>query len=189
MTKVEVLELPRTCPTTGKVDVSMRISPVPPNARVAYSAAPPADRRVSFSGSGLPFSSAKAALESPRASRGVSTVELDGTFSVHLASGMPGSYYAGLGTTLVAPCVHVTFVAADGSRVRLVASLLTDAIPHRTLNHPPARRRMGAAFYADPLARDLVRSQDQILRDSAWKPVAVGWHGGDEQFWARRPRN
>jgi hypothetical protein len=50
--------------------------------------------------------------------------------------GVGGSYYSGLGTTLVAPSVHVTYLDTDtdGKRVRLVAPVGAESIPHRTLS-------------------------------------------------------
>lgn len=181
---------PQVVSETGAVEVTMRVFPPPANGRVAYTAPPPPDHRVSFSGSGLPFASAKDAFESTRASRGVAAVDLDGTFVALLHFGMPGSYYADLGSTLVPPCVHVTYVCEGGRRVRLIATLMNDGIPHRSLNHPPSRKQDGSAFYRDEVSRNMVRAQDQILRDSAWTASAQGWHGQDaDRFWTKRPRN
>lgn len=183
---------PRVDRKTGAVEVIIRVTPPPRNGRVAYAAAPPADRRFSFAGSGMPFINSKEALESHRASRGVANVDLDGTFTARLESGMPGSYYAGLGTYLIPPCVHVTYVSdRTRERVRLVALIGVHSIPHRTLGHPPGRT--GAHFYApkDAAATDddddagIIRSQDRILVDSSWREWVPRWL--TTAFWGKKP--
>jgi hypothetical protein len=184
---IEVRTPPSTDPVTGAVSVILRVSPLPQNGRLAYAAAPPADSRASFSGSGMPFVNAKEALESKRASRGVANVELDGTFLAVLSSGMPGSYYSGLGTTLVPPSVHVTYLDADGGRVRHVAPVGVESIPHRTLSYAPERKSAGSAFYQSKAAIDEVRPQDDILKQSAWKRDAPSWASSSSAFWGGKP--
>jgi hypothetical protein len=175
---------PKVNRVTGEVEIVMRVHPLPDKGRLAYAAPPPPDRRFSFAGSGLPFSNAREALSSHRASRGVANVDIDGTFVAKL-SAMPGSYYAGLGTALIPPCVHVTYLDTLGNRVRLVGLIGVESLPHRTLTHPAART--SAAFYinAPPLSRGDIRSQDTILKESSWSRIAPAW--ATASFWSRKP--
>jgi len=101
---------------------------------------------------------------------------------------MPGSYYAEGGTALVPPCVHVTYVDENKRRIRLVTLIGVESIPHRSLGFHPRRKIEGAAFYSDPLSHDVVRSQDQILKDSAWTTPVPGWSWTTAAFWKKSPR-
>jgi len=175
---------PRVNHTTGEVEIVMRVSPLPDKGRLAYAAPPPPDRRFSFAGSGLPFTNAREALASHRASRGVANVDVDGTFVAKLSSGMPGSYYAGLGTTLIPPCVHVTYLDVQGNRIRLVGLIGVESLAHRALTYPASRT--GAGFYVnDAILTSDIRSQDTILKETAWSRVASAW--ATTGFWGRKP--
>jgi hypothetical protein len=178
MPEITTRSQPKINTKTGEVDIVMRVSPIPARGRLAYAAPPPPDRRFSFTGSGLPFANAQEALASNRASRGVANVDVDGTFVAKLAA-MPGSYYAGLGTKLIPPCVHVTYMDTDGKRVRLVGLIGVESIPHRTLTHPASRT--GPQFYN--ATEKEVRAQDTILKESAWSRIAHAWATTTTGFW------
>lgn len=182
---LELLSPPGVDPKTGAVTVSLRVSPQPANGKVAYAAAPPPDRRFSFSGSGLPFPNVRVALESNRASRGVANVEIDGSFVAVLECGMPGAYYTTLGSKLLDPQIHVTYLTTNGDRVRLSVGLGVDPLPYRSLNHAEQRDKKGPGFYNHSTSRikDIVRSQDQILKDTAWNARAPGWNRTVSDYW------
>jgi hypothetical protein len=143
---------------------------------IIYWAAAPATRGMSFSGSGLPYANpAQAFDQSPNQG---STKCFNGQFTVKLRT--PNAYYVGLGTLYVPPMLHVK-VCGDNSVHHIP---ITHGIPFRTLTYPspPTNKpRSSAMFYC---TGDLpVRSQEQILRDSAYKsdqPMP-------DDFWALRP--
>lgn len=141
--------------------------------RLRYLAAAPPDRRGSFSGSGLPFaSSAQAFFNSPN--QGQAEVRTDGTFEIRLAR-HPNSYYSGIGTVLVPPCVHVAY-KCRGRPYRAVVQIEDAAVPFRLLTYPSGRS--GPMFYHVP--EQPARTQEAILRSTAFPEDNVQpadfWH-------------
>jgi len=131
-----------------------------------YYAACPADRRASFSGSGMPFADKEQAMYgTPNAGR-VRMSGADGGFQVQLLR--PNAYYVGLGTRYVPPTLHLWYVRGGQKRTAFIR--LDDGIPFRTLTYQTVpsngRARQDATFYA--AAPTLVRSQEDILRASAY---------------------
>lgn len=151
-----------------------------------YFAAAPFDRRNSFSGSGLPFANAEQAFSS---SPNVGSVKLQtgGAFQIDVVA--PNAYYVGLGSVYTPPAVHLWCEsAADGSR-RDASVKVGNGVPFRMLTYPtlPTRPREGPLFYKP--APTLARSQEQILRDSAYpsyREIAAGYAMPDN-FWGLRP--
>jgi hypothetical protein len=153
--------------------------------RLFYFAASPAERRQSFSGSGLPFLNADQAFHaSPNV--GSMSVKQNGRFEVEIAC--PNAYYVGLGTQYVSPTLHVWYML-NGER-KDASIKVNNGIPFRTLTYPslPTRPRDGPEFYL--AAPTLVRSQEQILRDSAY-PSKQAVHSADysmpDNFWGLKP--
>ena len=127
--------------------------------KIKYIAAAPANYSASFTGSGLPFPSfAFATDDTPN--KGEAQLDHMNEFKFTIA--MPNSYYGALGTVLVPPTVYVLY-EAESKVVRRVAIKLEEPIPYRTLTYQNGRT--SAEFYNIPLP---VRSQEQILRDSAY---------------------
>lgn len=161
------------------------VPPPLPGAQVEYLAAAPPDRRASFSGSGLPFPGASAAFYATP-NRGTVRAGPAGDFAVPLAA-RPGSYYAGLGTSLVPPTLHLAWHV--GETRKHAAVQLGAPVPHRSLSYP--RARTGAMFYAPRHPPD-VRTQEAILRASAY---GAGVRPGQpttsaataDGFWGARP--
>lgn len=84
--------------------VSGKITGTVNGGRIKYSAANPMDRRMSFSGSGLPFTSYQQAFDhTPNA--GEKELTLSNVFEIHLL--MPNSYYIGLGSVLIEPTLFI----------------------------------------------------------------------------------
>ncbi len=149
------------------------------NGQIRYLAASPADRRASYSGSGFPFHNAEQAfLESPN--KGV--VDLIGnTFEIPLL--FPNSYYIQLGRELIPPTLFVYYNNQSVEK-RIVEIKLSDPIPYRLLGYPAqfTLPRKGADFYH--AHHNLpVRSQEQVLRDSAYPSV----NKMNEDFWGLKP--
>lgn len=141
--------------------------------RLRYLAAAPPDRRGSFAGSGMPFaSSAQAFYNSPN--QGQAAVGNDGTFELRLAR-HPNSYYSGIGTVLVPPCVHVAY-RCRGRPYRALIKIVDTAVPFRLLTYPSGRS--GPMFYHVP--EQPARTQEAILRSTAFPADNVQpadfWH-------------
>jgi hypothetical protein len=162
------------------VEVSFRVmESVDEGGWVYYLAAAPADRRGSFSGSGLPFADAKQALDRTP-NRGVAKPDpATGVYTVRLR--MPNAYYAGLGTVRIEPTLYLYYTTHQGATRRTASIVVSPGIPYRTLTYPASRR--GAAFYT--LANDglPLRSQEEIIRASAYPKQDVNAC----TFWGGKP--
>lgn len=148
------------------------------NNRIFYFAATPADRRMSFSGSGLPFANAKQAFEnSPN--HGSLEIDINNTFTIKLA--LPNSYYASLGTVLIPPTLYIQY--NNGKQDRKITIKISDGIPYRMMTYPGAftMPRRDAQFYSD--ANLPVRTQEDILRSSGYP----SHNKMDKNFWGLKP--
>ena len=102
----------------------------PSNSLIKYSASAPADLRMSYAGSGLPFATPEQAYSnSPNI--GETKVEADGSFEFLLYA--PNSYYVHGGTTLLLPHVHLAI--KTGSSVKTYRLKLGPGIPNRSLKN------------------------------------------------------
>jgi len=143
---------------------------------IIYWAAAPATRGIGFTGSGLPYPNPEQAYDqTPNQGAARAT---GGQFSIKLRS--PNAYYVGLGSLYVPPVLHVKVCGED--TVHHIP--LTHGIPFRTLTYPapPSKNpRSNAMFYCTGTLP--VRSQEQILRDSAYKSEVPM----PDNFWGLRP--
>lgn len=150
-----------------------------PSGTIRYMAASPADRRASYSGSGLPFHSAKQAMiDTP--SKGTLKLRAN-TFEVPLL--FPNSYYINLGNQLIPPTLFLSYENASGDN-KVINIKLSDPIPYRLLGYPCdfTQARSGADFYH--AHHNLpVRSQEQVLRDSAYPDK----NKMSADFWGLKP--
>ena len=152
--------------SSSMIEVTWSVSPSPDRDFVDYFAAAPATRGASFDGSGLPFANETQAMQgSASRGRAVPSSSFPGTYSARIA--LPNSYYAGLGTKLVPPALHVTYVS--GGETYRGAGKVADEIPFRTLTYPSTRT--GPQAYASK--SDRVSSQQALLYASAY-PSLVG---------------
>jgi hypothetical protein len=168
----------------GGVDVTIQgdLRRAPESRQIHYMAAAPMKTQLSFSGTGLPFMSREQALDgSPNI--GTVTCSRLGHFKIVLK--MPGSYYVGLGTTLVPPTVFLSWHTKKNGHVATHVPL-GRPIAYRVGTYPPLRSgSLGPLFYEAPaVAKTLPRTQEQILRDGAYP-----WDGRTEapDFWGLRP--
>ena len=155
----------------GNIDESVT------NYTLEYSACSPADRRMSVSGSGLPYANEKMAFEnSPN--KGAVKLGKENSFTIFIK--MPGSYYENLGSILIPPTVFLKY--NNGIKNVLVDIPIAHPVPYRLLSYPSefTRKREGADFYSNSLP---TRSQEQILRDSAYPDVNMM----EENFWGLKP--
>lgn len=162
-----------------RVTITVRLSQRPDGDTVAFVAPSPPDYRSSFSGSGLPFAGFKQAFDRTP-NKGSAAVDRE-TNTVSLALYPPNSYYAGLGTVLIQPKVHIRYTSS-GKTVEETAPVGA-SVPFRTLTYPAwnTRPRTGPEFYD---TGDLpVRSQEAILRASAYPTRNVM----PPNFWGTKP--
>ncbi len=158
------------------VNVQLKGYDMQNNVDVIYWAAAPATRGMSFSGSGMPYPSPDVAYDQ---SPNNGSVKMNGgNFTIKLKA--PNSYYIGLGSLLVEPIVHVK-VCGDNTVHHIP---LNNAIPYRTLTYPapPSKNpRISPMFYNN--CNLPVRSQEQILKDSAYRADKLV----EDNFWGLRP--
>lgn len=144
--------------------------------QVTFAAANPPDKHASFSGSGLPFYNAAQAFEH---TPNVGHVSGDGAFTIEIK--MPNSYYVSLGTILIPPTLYLTWKDSRTQQQHTRPIPVAQGIAYRKLTYP--WQRTSAAFYSGNWELP-VRTQEQILRDSAYKEHEEVTPG----FWGLRPR-
>lgn len=149
---------------------------------IYYIAGAPPDFKSSFSGSALPFTSQIQAFDNTP-NKGKTTVQNDGTFEIKLL--LPNAYYVGLGTVYVPPKVYLQYYDIN-NKPKNVSILLSRGIPYRSLTYPGAGQmttgRANTMFYATQFFLP-IRSQEQILRDSAYPKENVM----SKDFWGLKP--
>ena len=160
-----------------KVRITGKIMDSVQNGRISYTASAPPDFHASFTGSGLPFANPSMAFGgSPN--NGEMEVGSQNKFDITIT--MPNSFYSGLGTVLVTPSLFIRY--NDNSVITIE---LGNGIPYRMLTYPSTTTapRKSAMFY-DGTWELPVRTQEQILRDSAY-PSTDKMHSN---FWGLKPR-
>lgn len=160
------------------VYIHVKINERVPSQKVFYIAASPTEHRTSYSGSGLPFVSPTQAFENTP-NQGIIDIDSNNEFQVVLRT--PNSYYAGLGSQYIPPTLYLSY--NNGFVNKLVSIKLSHGIPYRTLtyvSHPVPRS--SPSFY-EGLQSLPVRTQEQILKDSAY-PAKNVMHSN---FWGLKP--
>lgn len=162
---------------TIKASISDRVV-LEPNANITYWAANPAQRGISPA-SGYPYASAEQAFDrSPNI--GKAPIK-DGKFEITIT--YPSAYYAGLGSVLIPPTLHIK---VEGSDEYYAAIRLGEEVPFRTLTYPSnssRNARDSPLFYYNPNLP--IRGQEAILRASAYPS---NYHTPNN-FWGYRPPN
>ena len=136
------------------------------NPKVLFWAANPPTYTTSYSGSGLPYPNPDIAYENTP-NRG-SVIANNRSFEFRIR--YPNSFYIGLGSLYLEPCVHIK-ICENGTDGNVETIKLGNGIPFRSLTYPPTqpntRPRRGPLFY---LGRDKlpIRSQETILRESGF---------------------
>jgi hypothetical protein len=142
-----------------------------------YTASAPADRRLSFAGSGMPFGDARQAF-SRTPNQGHARLAAGGRFVIELHD-TPNAYYDLAGSVLVPPTLFFRYTSG-GREKRASLQLAAHGVPYRSLDHPAVRD--SPTFYDVPHP---VRGQEDILWDSAY-PCS---YGAPPNFWdsGRKP--
>ena len=149
------------------------------NHTLRYLAASPVEKRMSFSGSGLPYSSAEMAFENSK-NKGDIEAGLDNYINIKID--MPSAFYTGLGTVLVAPTVYIKY--NNGIEDVVIDIKIAEPVPYRMLTYPSTHTlpRKNADFYHSILPLP-VRTQEQIIRDSQYPSKNI-MHSN---FWGLKP--
>ena len=129
--------------------------PLPDDMEVRWISAAPPDRRTSFSGSGLPFSSQEQAFHS--APHGVARVDPSGAYEIRL-EGVPNSYHVRSSEHPVPPQVTVEWTSR-GRRHLETIGVGRATEPSRSLRASCLDHR---ASFSD------VRTQEDYLRSSGY---------------------
>lgn len=155
------------------------------DTKMMFIAAAPYDRRYSTHGSCLPFPNYALAFEgTPNKGVAMRTVRFSDdndddkddkpAYAVKLC-GMPNTFYASGGRSIVPPTVYVRF----GEREYSIK--MSCGLRNKVLNYPRRRTAMGPSFYDN--VDDLpVRSQEEILLDGS-----AGTDRAPSEFWGGRP--
>jgi hypothetical protein len=164
----------------GTVVISGTVGNVFPNAHLVYWAASPPDYRTGYTGSGLPYANYEMAYDNTPNKGMLPLTDGSFTFNIHYPSG----YYTGLGTVFVKPHLNLQVNTANQiGKVHVIP--LGEGIPFRMLTYPPMPEtapRGDVMFYAGRESLP-VRTQEQILRDSAY-PDEMRM---PPNFWGLRP--
>ena len=159
----------------GHVVFTGQIKDYVKGGKLTYAASAPADRRASYTGSGLPFPNASQAFDhTPNV--GTVATDVNGRFTIQLPK-MPNAYYTTLGSVYVPPTIYLTWNNGQVSKDRSVQ--LSEGIPYRKLTYP--WQRNDASFYGSMWSLP-VRSQEQVFRSSIY-PSEKEY----EKFWGMRP--
>ena len=166
---------------SGNLTIRGRIRNADASSYLVFWAANPPDYRTSFSGSGLPYPNSEIAYESSP-NRGTVKLGADGAFEFSLR--YPSGYYTGLGTVYMMPHVYIQVNSKDkiGTPVLVRAG---EGTPFRLLTYPPVPAtapRCSPNFYAAGASQP-VRTQEQILRDSAYPST----NEMPKNFWGLTP--
>ena len=167
----------------GNVRVLGRVKIPNLNVKIMYWAANPADFNASFSGSGLPFANPEQAFDNTENIGSVNTVGGKFEFTINY----PNSYYVGLGSLYIGPNIHIK-ICESGYENEYYTIKLGEGIPFRTLTHPAPpslNPRTDPVFYNNDQLT--VRSQEQILRDSAYPEYNTIPPEIPSNFWGKRP--
>jgi len=154
------------------------------NVKIVYWAANPPDFGYSFSGSGLPWYSPDQAFSNMINAGSVITSGSSFEFKLFY----PNSYYVGLGSVYVPPQVYIKICDPNiKSNVQVIK--LGEGLPYRTLTYPapPSKNhRNNPLFYSNENIPS-VRTQEQILRDSAYPVFNIKPPKMPDNFWGLKP--
>ena len=166
----------------GDVLVQGEVKSNTSNPTIVFWAPNPPTWSQSYSGSGLPYHDSIQAYEKSPNVGAVKAINRKFEFRIKF----PNAYYVGLGSLYVPPVVHfkVCEEGSDGKQYHTID--LGKGVPYRTLTYPapPSNRpRDSPMFYYCSKTKLPVRTQEQVLRDSAY-PDDNKMH---DDFWGLRP--
>ena len=148
----------------GDIIISGTVNSNIENPNIIYWAPSPADHLTSYSGSGLPFANAEMAYQNTPNKGMVQAKNKEFSFRLKY----PNAYYAHLGTLYIPPLVNIK-VCDSLNENSYITVQIDDGIPYRTLTYPspPSKNPYSSPLFFYTEEKE-VRSQEQILRDSAY---------------------
>jgi hypothetical protein len=170
-------------PDGGHVQIVCRFEgPVGRGGLVEYLAAAPVDRMTTFTGSALPAPSLVHAF-GHGASRGRTYVDA-GSSSCTITVPQPNRM-SGMDGQLP-PSIFV-FYLREGQQTPTVDQIVLDGYHWRSLDHPGLRTQTAAMFYSGGWESLPIRTQEQILRSSAYNKFGHS-DAALDSYWGLRPR-
>jgi hypothetical protein len=171
----------------GNIIVRGTLKQGKPNSKLLFFAANPAENpnlrdKQGFSNSGLPFPNPDIAFHNTSNVGAVNAV--NGKFTIKL--NYPNAYYVGLGSLYIPPHLHLK-LCEPGLDGKIHSIKLGEGVPYRTLTHPapPSLNfRVSPLFYNNKMP---IRSQERILRDSAYPEYNTIPPKIPDNFWGLRP--
>jgi hypothetical protein len=149
------------------------------NKTFSFIAPNPPTYMTSYYGSGTAYPNPEIAFDqTPNV--GCVTTDIMGKFKVTIKS--PSGYYIRMGTIYQPP--HLMLYTDNNKNI--INIVLGEGVPYRpqTYTPPPSEwPHVGAEFYTNPLISGKIRSQEQILRESAY-PSNNKWA---KNFWGLKP--
>jgi hypothetical protein len=188
----------RRNPADGTVSIEGKITGLQGQPiTIAWSAAAPVTRGISFAGSGQPYPNREIAFENTPNKGSIEST--DGSFNLSL-SGIPAGYYTGLGSVYVPPMVEFNCIAKKGTTTFQTSLWINDtAVPYRWLNGGPATLRPEldepgttgrSMYYFGREQMPLFVNQEAQLRAKGYPGdmVGRGWPESDDaKPWTRVP--
>jgi hypothetical protein len=165
----------------GEFTVKGNIKTLAANPTVLFWAANPPTYSSSFTGSGMPFPNPDIAYDNTPNRGAVKATGNSFEFKIRY----PNSYYLGLGSQYVEPCVHIKVCGKSGSG-KIHTIKLGKGIPFRSTTNTPSNlninSRTSAMFYSGR-GKLPIRTQEQILRDSGFPEENIT----PNNFWGGTP--
>jgi hypothetical protein len=162
------------CQSNHDLIVPIRINNSIDDNKIDYIASFPHDRKMSFSGSGLPFIDFSQAFENTPNMGSVVASKGD---DVHINLMHPNSFY--VHSHLINPTLFIRYKNNNVFTYKIV--VIGDHVPFRSLYHPK-ERDAGPTFYKD-FKDSPVLSQEQILYNSAYPKNNIT----PSDFWGLKP--
>ena len=153
------------------------------NKTFSFIAPNPPTYMTSYYGSGTAYPNPEIAFDqTPNV--GCVKTDIMGKFKVTLKS--PSGYYIRMGTIYQPPHLMLYTENNKNKSDNIINVVLGEGVPYRpqTYTPPPSEwPHVGAEFYTNPLIAGKIRSQEQILRESAY-PSNNKWA---KNFWGLKP--
>lgn len=162
------------CQSNYDLVIPIRINDTIDDNKIDYIAAFPHDRKMSFSGSGLPFVNFSMAFEN---TPNTGSVIVPRGTDVQVNLMYPNSFY--IHSHLINPTLFLRYKKNNVDTYKMV--IIGEHIPFRSLYHPK-ERDSGPTFYKD-FNDSPVLSQEQILYNSAYPKNNVT----PLDFWGLKP--
>lgn len=159
--------------SNSDITINITFTDIIKNNVIKYISANPAERRTSFTGSGLPFFNKDQAFENTT-NKGTMNI-VNQTCKIDLK--LPNSYMNF--DIKIPPTLYINYETIDG-KMKDIEIILSEGIPFRSLGYP--KNRKDANFYNTQFTLP-VRNQEEILINSAYPKI----NHMPKDFWGLKP--